>query len=96
MLNEIEILSLCSTCDLAPGCTFVRDKDKRPPNLFCEEFTCDNSRPTKKVIRNNPNVSAVIKDNPSKLKGLCSDCENRNFCTFPKLEGGIWHCEEYQ
>jgi hypothetical protein len=28
--------------------------------------------------------------------GLCRNCENRRTCAFPKPEGGIWHCEEYQ
>ena len=96
MLNEIERQSLCSTCDLDPGCTFVRDKDKRPPNLYCEEFTCNNSRPTKKVVRDIPPIRARKKDNPNNFCGLCSDCENSNACVFPKPEGGIWHCEEYQ
>ena len=28
--------------------------------------------------------------------GLCSHCENREFCTYPKPEGGVWHCDEYK
>jgi len=28
--------------------------------------------------------------------GLCSDCEGRQTCAFPKPEGGVWHCEEYR
>lgn len=27
--------------------------------------------------------------------GLCLNCEHRDTCTLPRLEGGVWHCEEY-
>jgi NADH-quinone oxidoreductase subunit E len=30
-----------------------------------------------------------------KYKGLCLNCANRETCTFPKPEGGVWHCDEY-
>jgi hypothetical protein len=29
-------------------------------------------------------------------RGLCSICEGREVCAFPKPEGGVWHCEEYR
>jgi len=29
-------------------------------------------------------------------RGLCSYCEEYATCTYPKLEGGVWHCEEYR
>jgi hypothetical protein len=29
-------------------------------------------------------------------RGLCLNCDVRNTCTFPKPEGGVWFCEEYQ
>jgi (2Fe-2S) ferredoxin/predicted RNA-binding Zn-ribbon protein involved in translation (DUF1610 family) len=30
-----------------------------------------------------------------KYRGLCLNCAKREFCTFPKPEGGVWHCDEY-
>ncbi len=30
------------------------------------------------------------------VKGLCINCENRDTCKETKLDGSIWHCEEYQ
>jgi len=39
---------------------------------------------------------AVIDKDQDKLVGLCVDCEARHNCTFPKSEGGVWHCEEYR
>ena len=29
-------------------------------------------------------------------QGLCENCANRDDCLFPRPEGGVWHCEEYQ
>ena len=29
-------------------------------------------------------------------KGLCVNCAHRHYCLFPRAEGGIWHCEEYE
>jgi hypothetical protein len=28
--------------------------------------------------------------------GLCGLCEDRSTCTYPRPEGGVWHCEEYR
>jgi len=33
---------------------------------------------------------------PGAYMGLCKSCANRETCTFPKPEGGVWHCEEYR
>jgi hypothetical protein len=27
---------------------------------------------------------------------LCSNCEDRHTCIYPKPAGGVWHCEEYR
>ena len=32
----------------------------------------------------------------TKNRGLCSICEDREVCAFPKPEGAVWHCEEYR
>ena len=29
-------------------------------------------------------------------KGLCSTCEIRETCSFPKPEWGVWQCDEYR
>lgn len=28
-------------------------------------------------------------------KDLCANCRNRDTCTYPKPEGGVWHCKDY-
>jgi hypothetical protein len=32
----------------------------------------------------------------SRELGLCKDCDLRLTCKRPLLEGGIWHCKDYQ
>ena len=93
----MEYSGLCSTCKHAPTCTFPRDPQR--PAFYCEEFEFEKSPPTKTAIKDRPKPteSDVVKVRGStKFFGLCSDCENRQTCVFPKPEGGVWHCEEYQ
>jgi DNA-binding NtrC family response regulator len=48
-----------------------------------------------------PQVSAVPRpssdngEHSTKFLGLCSNCDNRETCAYPKPEGGVWRCEEY-
>jgi hypothetical protein len=87
---------LCSTCRHAPSCTFPRDPEK--PAFYCEEFEIE-SAPSKKragVKAPQPTASFVGVKESARLIGLCSDCEGRQTCVFPKPEGGVWHCEEYR
>jgi len=32
----------------------------------------------------------------TKFKGLCTSCEDRHVCIYPKPAGGVWRCEEYR
>lgn len=91
---------LCSCCNSFQTCTFLRDPER--PILQCEEFDGILSSPLKKAPRGNvlrfnvQGLSAPVKDNLGHYRGLCSLCENLRNCTYPKPEGGVWHCEEYQ
>jgi hypothetical protein len=91
-------VGLCATCASAATCTFPKESGR--PVVFCEEFDgCQRNGAVE-----NPDISAVpdtAEDKPRavrsrELKGLCANCEIRETCTFPKAEGGIWHCEEYR
>lgn len=97
MSGNAEYYGLCSTCNNASGCTFPRDPNK--PVVHCEEFDSGGPSPVKTAgkDRSPPTQSYAAKEKDSdKFMGLCSNCENRENCTFPKPEGGIWHCEEYR
>jgi len=89
--------SLCCNCRNAADCTFP--KDRRKPALYCEEYEVDVIPLARIAGKEKPLpialVDAEAKDS-GKFIGLCSNCDNRKTCVFPKPEGGIWHCEEYQ
>jgi len=86
---------LCSTCKHAPTCAFPREPQR--PAFFCEEFEIERAPATKRDGEANPFLASFVPAKESaKLSGLCSDCEGRQTCVYPKPEGGVWHCEEYQ
>lgn len=85
---------LCSTCKNSLECTYPRDPKR--PVLQCEEFegvTKVSEKPSKTKITL---VKEAKFNAEEELKGLCKLCEKRLTCTFPKPEGGVWHCEEYE
>jgi hypothetical protein len=69
--------------------------------MFCEEFEGYDTRPTDPAARRTPThvrseTSAASVGPTSTLKGLCVSCAKRDTCTFPKPEGGVWHCDEFE
>ena len=89
--------SLCSNCRNAADCTFQKKRQK--PSLYCEEFEIDICPSAKIAGKEKPLPTALVdaeEEDSGKFIGLCSNCDNRRTCVFPKPEGGIWHCEEYQ
>ena len=95
---------LCSCCRGASTCTYPKVPDL--PTLECEEFNGILPPPSKRrsLIRDVSSIpprGVVGEPAPRGLeslepRGLCSNCEERVTCTYPKLEGGVWHCEEYR
>jgi hypothetical protein len=97
MSGNMEYRGLCSTCRNAPTCTFPRDPSK--PTFYCEQFETDKPPPIKTTLKEelpSRELRAGEEKDLTKFIGLCSNCDNRRACTFPRPEGGIWHCEEYQ
>ena len=94
--RTVEYRGLCSTCKNAPACTFLRDPRKTV--VCCEEFDGDLPRARKPTAKERSPLSqsyAARDEDSARFSGLCSNCENRKSCVFPKPEGGVWHCEEY-
>ena len=97
MIEDNKYLNICSTCKNVADCTFQNDRPK--PVLYCEEFEIDISLSAKIAGKEKPLPTALVDaedEDSGKFIGLCSTCDNRRTCVFPKPEGGIWHCEEYQ
>jgi hypothetical protein len=96
---ETEHGGLCMTCVHSSTCAFLQREGQ--PVLSCEEFDDSEGRPTEIAGADDPLVPepqaqvADVKHEPPAHTGLCATCDNRETCTFPKPEGGIWHCEEF-
>jgi len=89
--------SLCSNCKNDPDCTFK--KNCRKPSFYCEELevaACPPVKTTKKAKSATSKPIEVEDEDSDKFVGLCSNCDNRGTCTFPKPQGGVWHCQEYR
>ena len=90
MMNEMSMKDLCSTCIHTPDC--ARRKHQTEPIWFCEEFESLPGAPKDKTENKSPDIEEESYDT---LKGLCCSCKNRDTCTLKKLNGGVWHCEEF-
>ena len=84
---------LCASCKNADNCEYLKIAQK--PVLQCAEFQGFGSRPMKEVPENKSKKNDEA-DESSKFMGLCRTCEIRKTCKYPKPEGGVWHCDEYQ
>jgi hypothetical protein len=96
MPDEIRYFGLCMSCKNASSCTFPRDPTR--PAFYCEEFEVATTASTMSFGEDRGLVtgSDASDEDSEEFIGLCSDCEVRRDCTFPKPEGGIWCCEEYR
>jgi len=90
---------ICSICKNTPTCVIPRDPNR--PLLYCDEYEL--SKPVPKSIQTVliSSYAAKVKNKSEEAKGsesykgLCKLCDKLETCTFPKPEGGVWHCEEY-
>lgn len=80
---------VCAACKYDPDCIY--EALSRGVILQCEQFEMELPRPAV------PTASLQARDamDTNGYKGLCSNCENRKTCIYPKPEGGVWRCEEY-
>lgn len=90
---------LCWTCIHESSCMTL----DRPGRLVleCEEFSTRKLRIADRwqaLTRLEPqwHRDPAAAETRSKAEGLCFDCENRPDCRLRRLDGGIWHCEEYR
>ena len=97
-----EYQNLCVTCEGAPTCTFIKDLNRSVFVLECEEYKGYTDPSMRNTFANIPQLkiapsrSIAMEKDSGEYMGLCRNCENRKTCTFPKPEGGVWECEEYQ
>jgi hypothetical protein len=93
---NLEPSGLCMNCMHHETCGFSRDPNK--PVLFCEEYEIP-VIPSMRIAEEKDITrkgTPATKEDLQNYRGLCVNCEHRVTCTYPKPEGGIWHCEEYE
>jgi len=93
MLNSGVTHGVCSACIHGSECLLEAEAGR--VILQCEQFEMafpvEEVRPTRTQSRTLPTKGTTS----SKYSGICSNCENREACSYPKPEGGVWRCEEY-
>lgn len=94
--TDARAMGICSTCNHVDICT--GRATWVGPVHHCEEF--DNSGPQSKQPTLKAAAEPANEVAPSAMagarSGLCVNCAHRDSCTFPIVEGGVWHCEEYE
>ena len=91
--EETALSGLCVNCIKLNECSYYRRNSK--PVIFCEEYECAQEIINQAIA--SPQNDSEVEENmiAGRVKGLCINCERRDTCSFPKPEGGVWHCEEY-
>ena len=80
---------LCTSCERQPKCTYAQDGVH--PVLQCDEYA-----PTAHVRARLSEPPPQGAGTSERSLGLCGSCAGRETCTFPRPEGGVWRCEEYE
>ena len=93
-------LGLCETCNHVYNCCL--HKRYNQPVWQCEEFDDSDRVEKDQVINSNAEKMDETEPLNDNLKsripylGLCSNCKNLEYCTYPKPEGSIKCCGEYE
>jgi hypothetical protein len=100
-LTEAVVTSrgICSACKHEGGCIYPKDKGQLVLN--CGQFElCPPIvplPPSRDQVELEKLWEKSSGDKPgTEFKGLCSNCEERHTCIYPKPAEGVWHCEEYR
>ena len=96
-LEENNNKGICANCKNLQFCTYPKNQTR--PIMQCEEFVgIEPERKQGKKVVSLRFYQAKTRSKGkelSKYKGLCRYCKNREFCTLPRPEGGVWICDEY-
>ena len=93
-------LGICALCSNQETCVFPRSQTAV---MNCDELDYPGGEYCLPVPRTKSEVKlASASDCQTDSRagsggflGLCSTCDIREKCVFPKPEGGVWHCEEF-
>lgn len=82
---------LCATCEHAPYCTHPRASGA--PVLECDDASVLSI--TIAPVTGIDVVSGPARPFRASARGLCATCVRLGDCTYPRPEGGVWHCDEF-
>jgi hypothetical protein len=91
-VRESVATGLCTTCEHAPHCT-------HPRAYGVPVLECGDMAPLVLAVAPVTGIDAarsVPQRARTDAKGLCTTCVRLAGCTYPKLEGGVWHCDEFE
>ena len=97
MIRNPAYRGLCFTCRNDTNCALSREPNE--PVFHCEEFETEPFVSTKTTGKDTDPAAALPvpgERDAGEYAGLCSGCEDCETCSFPRPEGGVWHCEEYR
>ncbi len=87
------VQGICASCRHMATCIYMKELPR--PVLSCDLFEGHAVQKSEAVPRNAGN-GRLPRSNPRKFTGLCASCQKIETCIYPKPEGGVWHCEEYE
>jgi hypothetical protein len=93
MAGSTPELGLCATCNHVRTCT--SREDFVGPVTFCEEFDAF-IEPKRAASAGEQSSTPESDSGAGAQNGLCVNCAHRENCGHRGVEGGIWHCEEYE
>lgn len=99
MQNDSKKSGLCSTCFHCGSCALCANHSM--PIHYCEEFTTQevgrmgaSQKDLRRVGQSSGGTTSA--SGCGKHMGLCMNCVHKDTCTFPRPEGGVWRCNEYE
>ena len=105
MNKTAELRGLCTVCGAIGSCRLCSDgasafmSRKCVAVLRCDQFELRSGCTLPSGLDDRMQDAETVPEDGDtgspQLMGLCCNCANRFTCTYPKSEGGIWHCEEY-
>jgi hypothetical protein len=80
---------LCAYCQRKHVCCFTDDTGL--------VFDCDDYEPGEEAFV--PLTFSTLdlgREDDEEIYGLCANCQIKDICQLKNINGGVWHCEEYQ
>lgn len=88
------VQGICTSCKHMATCIYMKELPR--PVLSCDLFEGYAVQKSEPVLRNAGNGRLPRSSDTRKFTGLCASCQKIETCIYPKPEGGVWHCEEYE